>query len=95
MSGPRALFQVLFCELMVKRLKSVLLSCTAFAYFQDLCYLLRVPYEQAEFNGTIRGAILRGVKEYVSMLSPLQGADAMLRETKEHVRWDCANFMFQ
>ena len=59
---------------------------TLFASFQDICYLLRVPFEQTEFNETIRGAILRGVQEYVAMLSPLQCADAMIRETKEHVR---------
>ena len=61
---------------------------TPFVSFEDICYLLRVPFEQSEFNGTIRGAILRGVREYVAMLSPLQCADAMLRETKEHVRWE-------
>ena len=73
-----------------KRLKFVPPCCTESAFFKDLCYLLRVPFEQSELNGNIRGAILRGVQEYVSMLSPLQGADSLLRETKEHDRWDSA-----
>ena len=65
---------------------SQLLKFSSFTSVQDICYLLRVPFEKGAFNVAIRSAFLRGAQEYVAMLSPLQGADAMVRQTKEHIR---------
>ncbi len=60
----------------------------------DLSYLLRVPIDSANFNEAVRAAMLKGTVEYVAMLKMLQGADPMVRQTREHVRyeareWEC------
>jgi hypothetical protein len=57
-------------------------------------YLLRVPYDASAFNEQIRAAMLKGAEEYVRMMKPLQTIDPMMRQTREHVRyesheWEC------